>query len=291
MRGSCLCGDVVWEGTGPGELVHYCHCGMCRKVHGTPFATAAGFPASDFRFVAGEAGIRGYASSPGNERRFCGRCGSSVPGAPFDGTVFVPLGNVDGDPGGRPVAHIFVASKAPWYDVPDDELPRFDAYPPGYADAQSSPIARAVRRTDASAAAACAARSPSSSRSRSTPGTTATARAAGAVAAARTHRTFSSMHAASAGRAARIRSRRSSCPRPSASRRASAAPAARRRRASTCRPATSRSPRARSTTIRAAGPSATSTSRRRRRGSRSPTTCRGSPSSSPDVPGAADRIA
>jgi hypothetical protein len=104
---------------------------MCRKTHGTAFATAAGFPASDFRFLSGETGIRRYESSPGNARCFCGRCGSSVPGAPFDGTVFVAIGNVEGDPGGRPMAHIFVGSKAPWYDIPD-ELPRFDAYPPGY---------------------------------------------------------------------------------------------------------------------------------------------------------------
>ena len=139
MRGACLCGDVTWEGSGPGELVHYCHCGMCRKTHGTAFATAGGVPADGFRFLSGEAGIRRYASSPGNQRGFCGRCGASVPGAAFDGTVFVPFGNVVDDPGGRPVAHIFVASKAPWYEIPDDGLPRFDAYPPGYADTELFP--------------------------------------------------------------------------------------------------------------------------------------------------------
>ena len=53
--------------------------------------------------------------------------------------MWVAFGNVEGDPGGRPVAHIFVASKAPWYDLPDDGLPRFDAYPPGYADPELFP--------------------------------------------------------------------------------------------------------------------------------------------------------
>jgi len=134
MRGSCLCGDVVWEGTGAGELMHHCHCGMCRKASGTAFTTMAGFPAADFRFVAGEAGVRRYVSSPGNRRCFCGRCGSMVPGAPFQDIVFVTMGNVEDDPGARAIAHIFVASKAPWYEIPADEVPRFDAYPPGYPD-------------------------------------------------------------------------------------------------------------------------------------------------------------
>jgi hypothetical protein len=139
MHGRCLCSEVAWEGEGPGELVHHCHCGMCRKASGSAFATVGGYPAATFRFVGGEDAIRRYESSPGVQRPFCGRCGSSVPGPAFQGTVFVPFGNVDGDPGGRPVAHIFVASKAPWYEIPPDDLPRFDAYPPGYAEPQLFP--------------------------------------------------------------------------------------------------------------------------------------------------------
>lgn len=107
--------------------MHYCHCAMCRKTHGTAFATAAGLPADGFRFLSGEAGIRRYESSPGNQRCFCGRCGASVPGAAFDGTVFVPFGNVADDPGGRPVAHIYVASQAPWFVIAD-ELPQFPEF-------------------------------------------------------------------------------------------------------------------------------------------------------------------
>ncbi len=38
---------------------------------------------------------------------------------------------LDDDPGVRPSAHIFVGSKAPWYEV-HDELPRFEEWPPGY---------------------------------------------------------------------------------------------------------------------------------------------------------------
>ena len=42
--------------------------------------------------------------------------------------IAIPAGGLDGDPGVRPTAHIFVSSKAPWHEISDD-LPQFDAYP------------------------------------------------------------------------------------------------------------------------------------------------------------------
>jgi hypothetical protein len=53
-----------------------------------------------------------------------------VPGDASDGAVFVPAGNFEDDPGVRALAHIFVASKAPWFEI-HDGVPRFEAYPPG----------------------------------------------------------------------------------------------------------------------------------------------------------------
>ncbi|MFN8644667.1 MAG: GFA family protein [Candidatus Binatia bacterium] len=123
-RASCLCGDVVWELPGPYAFMHHCHCGRCRKAHGTPFATYVGAPQDGFR-LEGAARVATWQG-----RSFCRGCGSVVPGPPVQGLVFAPAGNFDGDPGARPDDHIFVASKAPWYEIAD-ALPRFDAYPPG----------------------------------------------------------------------------------------------------------------------------------------------------------------
>lgn len=130
MHAACLCGDVSWDVEGPFELMHHCHCGMCRKAHGTAFATVVAAPADRLQ-MRGLEGIVTWESSPGFWRRFCGRCGSSLPGQPFDGRVFVPCGNLEADPGVPILGHIFVASKAPWYEIADP-LPRFDAYPPGF---------------------------------------------------------------------------------------------------------------------------------------------------------------
>ena len=38
------------------------------------------------------------------------------------------MGTLDDDPGVRPSYHIFVGSKAPWYDITDN-LPQFDTFP------------------------------------------------------------------------------------------------------------------------------------------------------------------
>jgi hypothetical protein len=126
---------VAWECGGEFELMTHCHCSMCRKSHGAAFGTYVGAPAAGFRWLGGEKEIVRYESSPGFHRPFCARCGSVVAGDPGGDRVFMPAGCLDGDPAVRPLAHIFAASKAPWYEIRDD-LRRFDAYPPGFDAAE-----------------------------------------------------------------------------------------------------------------------------------------------------------
>ncbi len=59
------------------------------------------------------------------------RCGTLAPHLnAARGRVVVPAGSLDDDPGAREELHIFVSSKAPWYEIADD-LPQHEAYPPG----------------------------------------------------------------------------------------------------------------------------------------------------------------
>jgi hypothetical protein len=46
-----------------------------------------------------------------------------------DDEVCIPAGSINGDPGIRPSIHIFVGSKAPWYEIAD-ALPQHDGFPP-----------------------------------------------------------------------------------------------------------------------------------------------------------------
>jgi hypothetical protein len=131
MRGSCLCRGISWEIEGRLGQMSHCHCSRCRREHGAAFATYAGTRAEGFRFTHGEELVASYPSSASGTRVFCSVCGSVVPGGFGSEQVFVPAGCLDDDPLCRPGAHIFAASKAPWYDIPDDGLPRYPAYPPG----------------------------------------------------------------------------------------------------------------------------------------------------------------
>jgi hypothetical protein len=131
VHGSCLCNDVTWEADGPFELMSHCHCGRCRKCHGTAFSTTVIAPEARFRYTGGHDRVVAFAPEGLFPRPFCGRCGAGVPAPPSNGQVVLNAGSLDEDPGLRPLARIFVGSNAPWYELFDD-LPRFDAWPPGF---------------------------------------------------------------------------------------------------------------------------------------------------------------
>jgi hypothetical protein len=112
----------------------HCHCSMCRKFHGSAFATYVGAPAEGFEWISGEAEIARYESSPGAVRTFCQRCGSPVPSPDLKGPMaFVPAGTLESDCGARPEAHIYVDSSAPWYTIPD-AVPQHATTPPEWPD-------------------------------------------------------------------------------------------------------------------------------------------------------------
>jgi hypothetical protein len=103
---------------------------MCRKAHGAAFRSRARIKAADFRWVQGEELVRYYESSPGNHRGFCRVCGSPLLSR-FDhhpASYGLPLGALDDDPGVKPQLHVFVAYKAPWFDITDG-LPQFPELP------------------------------------------------------------------------------------------------------------------------------------------------------------------
>src|SRR5262249_42577940 len=111
------------------NLMH-CHCSMCRKHHGAPFATFVGVPAANFRWISGGDSVTDYPSSAEGVRRFCPICSAKAP-TPMGELVFMPAGNLLGELGDTAGMHIFVGSKAPWHVIADD-LPQHDTVPPGW---------------------------------------------------------------------------------------------------------------------------------------------------------------
>jgi hypothetical protein len=126
MRGSCLCGGVVFEiarAAGPFEL---CHCTRCRKASGSAYVAGLGVDAADFRLLAGGELIRRFEAPvverpPPYRTAFCARCGSPVPDPPPGAKGFeIPAGLLDGDPEIRPDRHIFVEHRPAWTPAGDD---------------------------------------------------------------------------------------------------------------------------------------------------------------------------
>jgi len=54
LRGSCLCGGIKFEITGPLLRPLNCHCTWCRKQQGAAFRSRARVLRSDFKWVQGE---------------------------------------------------------------------------------------------------------------------------------------------------------------------------------------------------------------------------------------------
>ena len=128
LHGSCLCGGVRFAVTAPFRWANHCHCSRCRKHSGAFGGTQGRIPRAGFRLLAGEELIRVFRPDDGRVKAFCSVCGSSLFGAewPEGEEVAIRLGSLDGEPGIRPQFHTFVASRAPWHEIPDDGLPHYD---------------------------------------------------------------------------------------------------------------------------------------------------------------------
>jgi len=100
---------------------------MCRKAHGSAFRSCARVNSADFKITQGDELIKFYESSPGNHRGFCSVCGSPIVSRfNYDHSRYgLPLGALDDAPGVKPDIHVYVADKAPWFDIADAH-PQYD---------------------------------------------------------------------------------------------------------------------------------------------------------------------
>lgn len=128
-EGSCLCGKVAFELTGAPIRMMNCHCTRCRRGRSCAHVTNVFYKTDDFRFTRGEEAVVGYRVPDAQffATAFCGDCGSMTARVSKErGTVVVPAGALDTDPQVRPMAHIYVGSKANWFEITDG-LPRYEA--------------------------------------------------------------------------------------------------------------------------------------------------------------------
>ncbi|WP_226933524.1 GFA family protein [Pseudogemmobacter faecipullorum] len=123
MRGSCLCGHVVFEADPPLRDVVACHCSQCRKVSGHYWAASA-VVMGRFRLIE-ERGLKWFRSSEFARRGFCGDCGAALfwqplPGAdpswsPEGPAMHFAPGALEGEAGLKLQAHIFKSDAGDYY--------------------------------------------------------------------------------------------------------------------------------------------------------------------------------
>ena len=114
--GSCLCGAVAFEITGPLRPVIACHCHQCRKQTGT-YMSATAAKDGDLKIVESR-GLKWYRSSEAARRGFCGECGSVLfwKGDGRDYTA-IAAGSLDGATGLTLDGHIYCASAGDYYVI------------------------------------------------------------------------------------------------------------------------------------------------------------------------------
>lgn len=122
LKGSCLCGGVHYQIEAELGPVYFCHCSKCRKASGSAFAAATLVKPADFELLSGQELLNEFESSEGVFRVFCRRCASHLYSRRTDpsellrlrvGSLDTPIEKVD-------VSHIFVDSKARWFDICDN---------------------------------------------------------------------------------------------------------------------------------------------------------------------------
>ena len=127
LTGGCLCSRVKFRVSGRPGVALNCHCSMCRKAHAAAFRSRVAIRKADFVWTSGEEEMRWYESSSTTRRGFCSRCGTRLVSEFSDdvATYGVPIALFDGEPDIRPQFHIYVGSKAPWFQITDD-LPQYE---------------------------------------------------------------------------------------------------------------------------------------------------------------------
>ena len=127
LAGKCRCGAVRYEVLHAFLYAANCHCSECRATTGSAFKAFAGIEREKLTITQGVDDLAVFGEEALNDTR-CRACGSFlfsvVRGGAF---VHVALGSLVDAPTIRPTAHIFVGSKAPWFEITDG-LPQFDEY-------------------------------------------------------------------------------------------------------------------------------------------------------------------
>jgi hypothetical protein len=124
IDGGCHCGRVRYHVESIFDA-GYCHCSVCRRVHGAPIVAWIAVPESDFTLLAGSP--RAYRSSAHGARHRCDDCGTHLyysddrtPAGVGSRLVSVYLTTLDEPARVSPRVHQWCDDRLPWFDTQDE---------------------------------------------------------------------------------------------------------------------------------------------------------------------------
>jgi hypothetical protein len=120
LQGKCGCGAVHYEVADEFRYSANCHCSQCRAATGSAFKAFAGIERDKLTVTEGGDRLMVFGEENLNDTR-CATCGSLLYSVVREGQwVHVAMGSLVDDPTIRPSDHIYVGSKAPWFEITDD---------------------------------------------------------------------------------------------------------------------------------------------------------------------------
>jgi hypothetical protein len=113
--GGCQCGRVRYALYAEPHNPHICHCRMCQKAFGAPFAPLASVMLADFSWTRGEPGI--FRSSEIIERGFCRDCGTPLSYRSIEAKhLSISIGSLDEPARVAPAVQYGNEGKLPWFE-------------------------------------------------------------------------------------------------------------------------------------------------------------------------------
>ena len=127
LVGRCECRTVAYQVADEFRYAANCHCSNCRASTGSAFKPFAGIEREKLQVIDGGDMLM-IVGDPDENHTRCADCGSLLYSVVREGEyVHVALGSLEDEPSIRPTEHIFVGSKAPWFEITDD-LPQNEEY-------------------------------------------------------------------------------------------------------------------------------------------------------------------
>jgi len=129
LRGRCACKAVAYEIPDEFVAAYMCHCSNCRALTGSAFLPTGRIEREKLAVTKGAESLLVDGDPDAAYEVRCAKCFSLLYWTSRDDYFGVPYGTLIDEPTLKLTHHIFVGSKAPWYEIHDD-LPQHDERPP-----------------------------------------------------------------------------------------------------------------------------------------------------------------